>query len=400
MSADGDRLVQWHTGKHVHPVYREQLHAVPEGWSYVHTHPAFDDHSSPTKKITLHGPLARTREPLEVMAFRTLSALGYVHTSRVKLLDGVSLVHSAERFLRRSPVPYVVDVEHVDLFVLYQQATYDRPWARAALRHMMADERLAFLLPWSDAARSSVIHRTPHSLRPLIEQKLRTVYPAARAMVDRPKGLTTAPLRVLFIGTQFQAKGGVDALSAVSMARREGADVELDVVSYVPDELRAAVTGHRHVRLHQPGGQDLVRRLYDECDVLLFPSHMDTYGVVVGEAMGYGLPVLAPNHLALSELVVHGENGLVFPPENMYWNADTSCSVRHSYPIPGSYLDRLANPSTKYLMGIAESITALAEDRQLLSQLSSGALATTSIGKLSVTERQRRLSEIYAAATA
>ncbi|WP_445148469.1 glycosyltransferase family 4 protein [Baekduia sp. Peel2402] len=395
------RRVALRFGRHVHPVYREQLHAVPPGWEYTWTHPALDDASVATKKVveasSLLGP---ARERAESAALRVLPALGYVHRIRPQAPPGTALIHAAERLLWRSPVPYVLDLEHVELFVLYQRAAFERPWTRPVLEAALLDERLRFLLPWSEAAKRSVLEVVSPAAAARLEPKLRVVLPAVRAATDRPRErAATGPLRVLFIGTKFYEKGGVEAVQALQAARATH-DVELDLVSYVPPEWERQLAEEPGLRVHQPGGGDVVRRLYATCDALLFPSHMDTYGVVVGEAMSYGLPVLAPRHLALTETIHDGETGLLFPAENMLYGDDTRCVFRHTLPPPRSYFEALRHPGASYVAGIADAITRLAEDRALHARLATGALASVISGHLSIERRRDLLSAIYDAAIA
>lgn len=392
------RTVQWHTARHLHPVYRQQLAAVPDGFRYVHTHPGFDDVQAATKRVAAFGSglSGRTNEGIEAAGAWTLGKAGYIHTTRAAHVEGADLIHSAVRLLLRPRIPYVVDVEHIDGLVLFQPQAYRRPWNLPVLERMLLDERLRFILPWSDAARRSILARVRPEAAARLEPKLRTVYPAAIHQVERPAVSTEGPLRALFIGTMFHEKGGVDAVRAVRDARAEGFDVELDIVTFAPPKWQRTLQDEAGMTLHAPAGQDLVRRLYEQSDVLLFPSHMDTYGVVVGEAMGYGLPVLAPNHLALQEMVEHGVNGLSFPAENMLWDRDTFCVVPHVVPTPRSYLKNLQEPSEAYVRGIAEALGRLASDRVLLQQLAQGALDTVAQGRLSVSERRGRLASVYA----
>src|SRR5215218_10143345 len=152
------RTVQLHFGRYVHPVYREQLHALRPGWRHASEHPALTDASAPTKLVIERGArFAAAKETVETLALRVLSEAGYVHANRAPRADGATLIHSAERLLVRSPLPYVVDFEQAELFVLYQPAALTRPWARALLRRALLDERLRFLLAWSDAARRSML---------------------------------------------------------------------------------------------------------------------------------------------------------------------------------------------------------------------------------------------------
>ncbi|MCU0967217.1 MAG: glycosyltransferase family 1 protein [Rubrivivax sp.] len=59
-------------------------------------------------------------------------------------------------------------------------------------------------------------------------------------------------------------------------------------------------------------GEDLAAH-YASGDLFVFPSLTETYGNVVPEAMASGLPVLAFDHAAASELVVDGRNGRKVP---------------------------------------------------------------------------------------
>jgi glycosyltransferase involved in cell wall biosynthesis len=392
------RRVQLHFGDFVHPVYRDQLPAVPDGWAYAFTHPSLSDREAPTKKIIEKGSrLGAARAVAERVALRVLSAGGYVHRVRARPLPGVELIHSAERLLRNPPLPYVLDLEHVDLFVLYQQASWQRPWTRAIVERALTDERLKFLLPWSDAARRSVLTVVSPETATAIEPKLRVVYPAVPLRAERPRERSSGPLRLLFVGTHFYEKGGVDAVLALREARKS-ADVELDVVTYAPPEWAERMEREPGLRLHAPGSRDFIERLYSESDALLFPSHMDTYGVVVGEAMGHGLPVLAPRHLALTETIRDGESGLLFAPENMLWRADTRCEFPHTLPVPDSYLRALERPSEGFVRGIADAIVRLAEDGALHARLAEGAWESARSGHLSIPHRRAQLAEIYASA--
>jgi glycosyltransferase involved in cell wall biosynthesis len=386
------RRVQLHFGRHVHPIYREQLHAVPDCWEYTSAHPGLRDSAAPTKRIIERaGVLGALREPAEALAMRALSEAGYVHTVKAPVEPGVALIHSGERLIRRSPVPYVLDFEHATLFVLYQRAALERPWARAVLERALRDPQLRALLAWSDAARDSLLAIVSPATRAVVERKLHTVSPAIRLQAERPRERRPGePLRLLLIGTKFYEKGVVEAVRAV----RTQEHVTLDVVTYAPRDW-APEPG---VTLHEPGGMDVVRALYARADALLFPSHMDTFGWVVCEAMAHGLPVLAPRHLALTETIRDGESGLLFAPENMLFREDGSVAFRHVLPPPRRYLQALREPSEGYVRGIAEAIARLAAEPGLHERLAAGAFASVAHGHLSLERRRAALADVYAAA--
>jgi glycosyltransferase involved in cell wall biosynthesis len=201
------------------------------------------------------------------------------------------------------------------------------------------------------------------------------------------------------VGTAFYEKGAVEGIRAVQRLAKTHA-VHLDLLSYTPADWRARLEGDPAITVHTPAGADVVRRLYAQADALLFPSHMDTFGYVVLEAMAHGLPVLAPGHLALNEIVRDGHTGLLFPPENTLYADDTACRFPHTLPPPRRFLKALGEPSEAYIAAVATALARLIEDPDLHGQLAEGALEEVRSGRFSIQRRREALGRIYAAAAA
>jgi glycosyltransferase involved in cell wall biosynthesis len=285
--------------------------------------------------------------------------------------------------------------------MLYQHVAL----ARGARRRLIAaaeDPRCVSLLAWSDWARDGMLRALGADGAARVGDQVVTVLPSIRPLADTPRERPEAgagPLRVLFIGTKFYEKGAVEAIGAVRRAR-EAHDVVLDLVSYVPPEWEARLAAEPGITVHRPGGHDLVRRLYAEGDVLLFPSHMDTFGYVIMEANAYGLPVLGPAHQAIPELIGDGETGLLFGSENPLYGSDGLGRFAHVLPPPASYMRALQEPSEAYVDSIAAQLVRLAEDAALHGRLAAGALERVRTGMFSVARRKAALAPIYARAAA
>ncbi len=50
---------------------------------------------------------------------------------------------------------------------------------------------------------------------------------------------------------------------------------------------------------------------YKECDIFLFPNHLQSWGLAVFEAMASGMPVIVSKTAGASEVLVNGENALL-----------------------------------------------------------------------------------------
>lgn len=117
------------------------------------------------------------------------------------------------------------------------------------------------------------------------------------------------PLRVLFVGNPSRRKG-FHLLSALAEHLPHG--VELAFTTGLRNEQVQAI----HPRLislgHAPYSE--MHRLYQQSDILLFPTYLEGFGLCVAEAMACGLPVVSTNCSAIPELIEHGRGGFLVEP--------------------------------------------------------------------------------------
>lgn len=59
-----------------------------------------------------------------------------------------------------------------------------------------------------------------------------------------------------------------------------------------------------------------IERYYQVADLFLYPSDYDTFGMVVAEAMGCGLPVIVGQNIGAAEWISPGKNGFLCDPRN------------------------------------------------------------------------------------
>jgi glycosyltransferase involved in cell wall biosynthesis len=117
------------------------------------------------------------------------------------------------------------------------------------------------------------------------------------------------PVRVLFVGGDLERKGGLLLVEAIRRLRDEGLDVQLDLVTAGDPGAAAGVTVHHGLR---PNSPELIA-LYQAADVFCLPTFGDCLPMVLSEAGAVGLPLIASNVGAISEIVRDESTGLLVP---------------------------------------------------------------------------------------
>ncbi|MCA1664543.1 MAG: glycosyltransferase family 4 protein, partial [Myxococcales bacterium] len=153
-----------------------------------------------------------------------------------------------------------------------------------------------------------------------------------RAGLRRRWQLDPKAVVFLFAGKLVAAKRPFDLVDAVKIARRRGANVQALVVGDGP--LGAALDeqiGDAPVRCTGFLNQSRIPEAYAAADVVVLPSEsMETWGLVVNEAMACGLPALVSDRVGCApDLVVNGETGFVFACRSVETLADRMVELAH-----------------------------------------------------------------------
>ncbi len=189
-----------------------------------------------------------------------------------------------------------------------------------------------YLMPWSDWCARSLIE--DYGVDPA---RVRLLRPGVDlAAWDAKSDVHGGPLRILFVGGDFERKGGGDLLAALELL---SGDWECDIVTKTEVDASShsgKVRVHRHLN---PGDPELVA-LFAEADAFVLPTRGDANPWVSMEAMAAGLPVVSTAVGAIPEIVLHGETGIIIEPGDKKALAEA--------------LQRLAdNPAERGRMGLA-----------------------------------------------
>ena len=115
--------------------------------------------------------------------------------------------------------------------------------------------------------------------------------------------------RILFVGGDFERKGGRQLLDVFSAGFANSAELHI-VSKQAPDELPPNVHVYRNF---EPNDGQLAR-LYAACDMVVVPTHADTGPLwAFLEALAIGRPVIGTLTGANAEVVIDGQTGFSMP---------------------------------------------------------------------------------------
>jgi len=110
------------------------------------------------------------------------------------------------------------------------------------------------------------------------------------------------------------------------LSTEKGIDVLINALDKLPNHvidvfgkgpLQALVEASPRLRYGGFQSSDVLRQKLNEAAYLVMPSTgVESFGLVAIEAFACGTPVIATRHGGLRELIIHGQNGLLVPPND------------------------------------------------------------------------------------
>ncbi len=132
--------------------------------------------------------------------------------------------------------------------------------------------------------------------------------------------LNNRPFRILFFSNMMKEKGVYVLLEACKLLKLKNINFECNFVGdwsdisegnfvneLIKNELTSMVFAHG-----KKYNEDKIT-FFQSADVFIFPSLNETFGLVILEAMQFGMPVIATDEGGISDIVEDGETGFLVP---------------------------------------------------------------------------------------
>ena len=174
---------------------------------------------------------------------------------------------------------------------------------------------------------------------------LQQFHPFDRELARRQIGLDPSIKTVLFVGRMEPLKGIDDLLLAIAHIINDHAmpcnRLSLILIGGSAEDSPEAISSEmaRLIRMRDElglqematfvgaQGQDVLPYYYSAADVVVMPSHYESFGLVALEAMACGTPVVASDVGGLSYTVEDGVTGFLVPQRNPLALGDRICDI-------------------------------------------------------------------------
>lgn len=378
-------------GWKLHSLYDSIIDFPPEGF-VVHTDSSRNDGRDGRLLRSINGRLSDFQSVKKIMDYLVPTAYySYYRMMRFYTKQPpTDLIYSSQHLLF-DDTPWIVDLEFVTSLVGYGSLARHR----RLIEKILSSQSCKKIIPWTNAGAKTL--ECSLDCRGF-ENKIETVYLAPEPKTfERNK--TDDKVRLLFVGTgnsfnirkSFEIKGGREAILAFARLREEYENLELTIRSNIPDRYAELCRRHGIRTLSEVLSPQQLQEEFEDSDIFVFPGHQ-TPGMVILDAMSYGLPVVATDVWGTREMVVDNKTGLLTKPSRFAEYFDDNFVPQWGEPRFQHSIERV---DQEMVEDIVSKVSVLVEDEIYRRELGENGRRETAIGKFSVVERNKNLGRIF-----
>lgn len=279
--------------------------------------------------------------------------------------------------------PYCVYVENGVALYNYDTKIAANPLARFFVSWLIQKKNCIKVIFMSEAGQKSFFATVPYSPNTLaaLEKKSLLLYPLIEKKDIESKRFS-GTLKLLFAGT-FYIKGGVEIARAFAKLREKYNQVELTIITSLHTIKKEDIDWLQSIPglnlLDATFGEKEMNEMYASHDIFLLPTYRDGFGLVLVEAISWGMPIICTDQYATTEVAVANYNAFVYPNHPMKdYNTETFELLGKYYNPRDFYSDLFRFQKEGLLKPVEEFLRSSIEnflmDQTLLERFSRNSL--------------------------
>lgn len=253
--------------------------------------------------------------------------------------------------------PYCICIENGLSLFNYDPVIAKNPIARLLFSIMILDSRLKHLIFISQSAKESFFSsiNVPEYIHKAARSKSSVCYPITgrqdQRLIHRGK---SGIINFIFSGS-FYMKGGVEIMKTViRLNAKYASKFTMTIVTQInlikPSDMKLISSIPNIKLLNATLSTDQMNDLYMRSDVFVYPTYRDSFGLVMLEALSWGLPIICNNHFATSEMVRNNITGFVNQNHPLKDYDPVTYKFRGKYYDPALFYKELFSLQSKNLL--------------------------------------------------
>ncbi len=256
---------------------------------------------------------------------------GFVPAASAVLADLIYCWGKLPLFSRKD---YLLELDNPYVLSFYNPQRFK--FLKRLFQYLLIAPRCRMIICISQACQRSLLQELGSELA----AKTKVLYPYIE---QAPSGIEPEPKHFLFVANDFFLKGGKELVHAFVRLQADQPDARLTVVSNVPATF---ITRYQNSRIDFVAAGISRRHLretyFSKAAVFVLPTFQDSFGMVLLEALSYGLPIISTNLFAIPEIVQDNQTGFLLQPPLIYFKSDGTAEDSN---WSRDFLDDTANSS-------------------------------------------------------
>lgn len=167
-------------------------------------------------------------------------------------------------------------------------------------------------------------------------------------MAARLARFEVGPVNLLFVGGEWERKGGPLVLKTAAALNNRGIECCLNIVGKGPavTPTEPYIRVHGFLRKSDPEQLALYERLWSEATFFILPSRGETFGAVFCEAAARALPAISTDTGGISGAVIDGRTGVLLSLDAD--GEDYADAIERTISKSGKYPEMVQNSFDRY----------------------------------------------------
>ncbi len=234
---------------------------------------------------------------------------------RVKFDNNADLILSYSCLLITNK-PYCIYIENGLALFNFDYKLANNTICKILFALLVRNRHLKFLIFMSETAKKSFFSTilTDEATKISLENKSIVIPPILEQNAMQPK-VFLGNLKLLFVGL-FYMKGGLQLINAFENLQKKYTNIHLTIVTPIglikQSDLNRIKNNTNITLLEANLQKNEMDRLYEINDVFVLPSFRDSSPLVILEAITWGMPIIANDQYAISDVAHHNLNAFLF----------------------------------------------------------------------------------------